>query len=251
VAYLSQYKDQLDEDSLRRLETNPLRILDSKNPEVQAIVEGAPKLNECLDEESLQHFQGLCERLSAMGIQYQINPKLVRGLDYYNRTVFEWVTKDLGAQGTVCAGGRYDGLVAQLGGKATPAVGFAMGLERLALLLEQTGKATLPEAVDVYVSALGEQAELAAFKLAEHLRNTLPELRVQSHCGGGNFKKQMKRADKSGAQIALLIGESEVEQNTVTLKPLRFDAPQQTVAQADIASEISTMLAAFANGAAQ
>lgn len=251
VAYLSQYKDQLDEDSLRRLETNPLRILDSKNPEVQAIVEGAPKLNECLDEESLQHFQGLCERLSAMGIQYQINPKLVRGLDYYNRTVFEWVTKDLGAQGTVCAGGRYDGLVAQLGGKATPAVGFAMGLERLALLLEQTGKATLPEAVDVYVSALGEQAEIAAFKLAESLRNTLPELRVQSHCGGGNFKKQMKRADKSGAQIALLIGESEVEQNTVTLKPLRFDAPQQTVAQADIASEISTMLAAFANGAAQ
>lgn len=242
VEYLSQYKDRLDEDSLRRLDTNPLRILDSKNPEVQAIVVDAPKLSENLDAESAEHFQQLCERLDALGIQYQVNERLVRGLDYYNRTVFEWVTKDLGAQGTVCAGGRYDGLVAQLGGKETTAVGFAMGLERLVLLLEQQQGLAIPDPVDVYMAATGNTAEIMAVKLAESLRDELPGVRIQNHCGGGNFKKQMKRADKSGAAIALLIGESEVEQGTITLKFLRAEAEQQSVAVADLASAVKTAL---------
>ncbi|MCY7294587.1 histidine--tRNA ligase [Alteromonas sp. a30] len=241
VTFLSQHKDKLDEDSLRRLETNPLRILDSKNPEVQAVVADAPKLSDNLDAESQQHFQDLCERLSALGIKYQVNERLVRGLDYYNRTVFEWVTKDLGAQGTVCAGGRYDGLVSQLGGKPTPAVGFAMGLERLALLLEQVEALTIREAVDVYIAATGAEAEVAATQLGETLRDALPQIRVQNHCGGGNFKKQMKRADKSGANIALIIGESELQNSVVTLKHLRQETEQQSIPRQDVVATVASL----------
>lgn len=230
VAFLQQHIDHLDEDSQRRLTSNPLRVLDSKNAEVQAILKDAPSLMEHLDPESKEHFAQLCERLDQMGIQYRVNSRLVRGLDYYNRTVFEWVTDSLGAQGTVCAGGRYDGLVEQLGGKGTPAVGFAMGMERLILMLESLNLTSdVPEPVDVYVTAMGDSAEVYAAKVAELLRDQLPQLRVQSHCGGGNFKKQMKRADKSGASIALLIGENEVENKQVSIKHLRQELEQSTV----------------------
>ena len=235
VAYLTARKSQLDEDSLRRLESNPLRVLDSKNPQVQEAIKDAPNLLDHLDDESRQHFQGLCERLDAMGIQYRVNPRLVRGLDYYNRTVFEWVTDSLGAQGTVCAGGRYDGLVEQLGGKASPAVGFAMGLERLVLLIETLQLTSeVPADVDLYVTALGQPAEVFAAQLAEQLRDALPNMRIQSHCGGGNFKKQMKRADKSGAAMALIIGENEMADNQVGVKFLRDEQPQQTIAVSDL-----------------
>ncbi|GAA0367504.1 histidine--tRNA ligase [Bowmanella denitrificans] len=229
VAYLKQHEDKLDEDSKRRMSTNPLRVLDSKNPEVQALLPDAPDLLDYIDDESRQHFDLLCERLAQAGIQYRVNSRLVRGLDYYNRTVFEWVTDALGAQGTVCAGGRYDGLVEQLGGKATPAVGFAMGLERLVLLLESLQLVELPAEVDVYLSLLGDRAEAYGLTLAESLRDALPGLRVQTHCGGGNLKKQMKRADKSGAAIALVIGEEEVNQAVVGVKYLREDKPQTQV----------------------
>lgn len=243
VEFLKQHIDVLDEDSKRRLESNPLRVLDSKNQDVQAILKDAPSLMDHLDPESKQHFSQLCERLDAMGIQYRVNPRLVRGLDYYNRTVFEWVTDSLGAQGTVCAGGRYDGLVEQLGGKATPAVGFAMGMERLILMLEALELTSeVPDPVDVYVTALGEKAELFAVKVAEQLRNTLPDLRVQSHCGGGNFKKQMKRADKSGARVALIIGDNEAEQQQVGIKHLRREEQQQTVAMDELVSSLQAAI---------
>ncbi|MGX5913326.1 histidine--tRNA ligase [Aliidiomarina sp. Khilg15.8] len=225
--YLSQHDDVLDEDSKRRLHSNPLRILDSKNPAMADMLASAPKLSEYWDDESRQHFAGLCERLQAAGISYVHNERLVRGLDYYNRTVFEWVTSSLGAQGTVCAGGRYDGLVEQLGGKATTAVGFAMGLERLVLMLEQLDQADLPSPVDIYVAAMGSAAELPAVELAEKLRDEFPQLRVMQHCGGGNFKKQLKRADKSGARIALLLGEDEIKSGVIGVKYLREDKPQQ------------------------
>ncbi|RTE86211.1 MULTISPECIES: histidine--tRNA ligase [Gammaproteobacteria] len=227
--YLRAHAEQLDEDSLRRLESNPLRVLDSKNEDVQAVLANAPKLSEYWDEESRSHFQQLCQRLDAAGITYQHNERLVRGLDYYNRTVFEWTTQSLGAQGTVCAGGRYDGLVEQLGGKATPAVGFALGMERLVLMLELAETLTIPQPVDVYVSAMGEVAELPATTIAEKLRDALPQLRIMQHCGGGNFKKQLKRADKSGAQIAVIMGEDEVNNGTVSVKYLREDKPQSSM----------------------
>lgn len=241
VAFLETKKDQLDEDSLRRMASNPLRVLDSKNPEVQAAIVDAPKLIEHLDEASQQHFSGLCERLDQLGIQYRVNPKLVRGLDYYNRTVFEWVTDSLGAQGTVCAGGRYDGLVEQLGGKASPAVGFAMGMERLILML-QTLELTsqVPDSVDVYVTAMGD-VEHYAFSVAEQVRDALPALRVMTHCGGGNFKKQMKRADKSAARIALIIGESESQDNQVGIKFLRGEGEQQSVALDALTDTLKTL----------
>lgn len=231
IAFLEQREDQLDEDSKRRLQSNPLRVLDSKNPQVQQAIVAAPSLLDYLDPESKQHFDGLCERLDQLGIKYRVNPRLVRGLDYYNRTVFEWVTDSLGAQGTVCAGGRYDGLVEQLGGKASPAVGFAMGIERLVLLI-QTLELTsqVPQPVDVYVTALGESVQCFSVKVAETLRDALPSLRVQSHCGGGNMKKQMKRADKSSAKLVLVIGENEAENQQVGVKFLRDDVPQQVVA---------------------
>ncbi|BCV44505.1 histidine--tRNA ligase [Shewanella algae] len=230
VAFLEQHKDKLDEDSQRRMYSNPLRVLDSKDQQVQALLADAPALMDYLGEDSKAHFARLCELLEAVGIQYRVNPRLVRGLDYYNRTVFEWVTDSLGAQGTVLAGGRYDGLVSQLGGKETPAVGFAMGLERIVLLLETLElNADVAAEVDVYVTAMGDYCVIEAMKIAQELREKLPKLKVMSHCGGGNFKKQMKRADKSGAGFALIIGETELANNKVAVKPLRGDGAQQDV----------------------
>ncbi len=231
VAYLQERFAQLDEDSQRRLTTNPLRILDSKNAQTQALLVGAPTLADYLDEESRLHFEGVKARLDAVGIRYEINHKLVRGLDYYNRSVFEWVTDKLGAQGTVCAGGRYDGLVTQLGGKPTPGVGFAMGVERLILLLETLQ--LLPEELnapaDLYLCAFGEAAELAGLALAERLRDAIPGLRLLVNSGGGSFKSQFKKADKSGARFALILGEDELAACVVGCKPLRDDAQQQNI----------------------
>ena len=208
-----------------------MRVLDSKDPATQALLVDAPKLHDYLDQESIEHFAELRRVLDAAGIQYEINQRLVRGLDYYCKTVFEWVTDKLGAQGTVCAGGRYDGLVEQLGGKPTPAVGFAMGVERLILLLDTLE--LVPEEVlntlDVYVCPVGENASLNALLLADHLRKEHSWLRIQTHCGGGSFKSQLKKADKSGARFALLLGEDEVANNSVTIKDLRTDAEQQTL----------------------
>ncbi|MFT6988056.1 MAG: histidyl-tRNA synthetase [Paraglaciecola sp.] len=230
VAFLKTRESELDEDSLRRLKSNPLRVLDSKNPQVQNAVKDAPKLIDCLDEESAKHFQGLCERLDNLGIKYRVNPALVRGLDYYNRTVFEWVTDSLGAQGTVCAGGRYDGLVEQLGGKGTQGVGFAMGLERIILMLQTLElDKNLESIVDIYVTAMDESVELYARQVSETLRDSLPNIKVMNHCGGGNFKKQMKRADQSGASIALIIGQDEMASQQVAVKYLREQQPQETV----------------------
>lgn len=240
VAYLEQHKELLDEDSQRRLYSNPLRVLDSKNPAMADMLAGAPQLLDHLDEDSKLHFAGLQARLQAAGIEFTINPRLVRGLDYYNKTVFEWVTTNLGSQGTVCAGGRYDGLVEQLGGKATPAVGFGLGLERLVLLLQSLP--LLPQvsnAADFYLMPLGDAAELAAVSVAEQLRLALPGKRVMLHCGGGNLKKQLKRADKSGAAIGLLLGDSELAAGQVTVKWLRADQPQQTVLIADLAAVLA------------
>lgn len=241
VAYLRERFDQLDEDSQRRLTTNPLRILDSKNEATQAVLVGAPTLGDYLDEESRLHFEGVKARLDAAGIRYQINHKLVRGLDYYNRTVFEWVTDKLGAQGTVCAGGRYDGLVSMLGGKATPGVGFAMGVERLVLLLEtlELLPAELNRAADVYVCAFGEAAELAALTLVERLRDELPGLRLLLNTGGGSFKSQFKKADKSGARYALILGDDELAARVVGCKPLRDDSEQQSVAWDALAEHLA------------
>lgn len=221
VDFLSQHIDVLDDDCKRRMHTNPLRVLDTKNPEIQAILTDAPKLSAYLDEASQTHFKELCELLDAAGIQYSINEKLVRGLDYYNRTVFEWITESLGAQGTVCGGGRYDGLVEQLGGKATPAVGFAMGIERLVLMMETFGLQKERAAADVYIVTAGQGTLIAGMQLAEKLRTELPKLRVMTHFGGGNFKKQFKRADKVGALVALVLGEDEVANQQVTFKDLK------------------------------
>jgi len=229
VHYFEQHHDTLDEDSRRRLHSNPLRILDSKNPELAQIIAAAPKLTEHLDEESRTHFLDLCSQLDAAGVRYQINPCLVRGLDYYGRTVFEWVTDKLGAQGTVCAGGRFDGLVEQLGGKATPAVGFAIGLERLTSLLD-AGVVPLEQyQPHAYLVRVGDAAQRHALLLAERLRDEVPGLRLQLNHGGGSFKNQLKRADKSGAALALVMGEEEVVNGTVGIKSLREQAEQQTL----------------------
>ncbi|MGY0617360.1 histidine--tRNA ligase [Vibrio sp. FJH11] len=241
VAYLEQHMDVLDEDCKRRMYTNPLRVLDSKNPDVQNILGDAPRLSDYLDEDSKQHFAGLCELLDAAGIEYTVNERLVRGLDYYNRTVFEWITESLGSQGTVCGGGRYDGLVEQLGGKATPAVGFAMGLERLVLMLETLELTEVRRSVDVYVVTAGEGTMMAGMKLAEQLRENIPGVRVMNHFGGGNFKKQFKRADKVGAVVALVLGENEVADNTVVLKDLA-GGEQHTYNQAEVAEKIAALI---------
>jgi histidyl-tRNA synthetase len=243
IAFLEQHKDKLDEDSQRRMYSNPLRVLDSKDQQVQTLLADAPALMDYLGEETKTHFSTLCELLDAVGIQYTINPRLVRGLDYYNRTVFEWVTTSLGSQGTVLAGGRYDGLVGQLGGKDTPAVGFAMGLERIVLLLEtlELTSDIAPE-VDVYVTAMGENCVVEAIKVAQELRQQLPTLKVMSHCGGGNFKKQMKRADKSGAQFALIIGENEMANSQVAIKPLRTNDEQQLVTRSELVAKIAELI---------
>ncbi|WP_412522708.1 histidine--tRNA ligase [Shewanella chilikensis] len=243
VVFLEQHKDKLDEDSQRRMYSNPLRVLDSKDQQVQALLADAPALMDYLGENSKAHFARLCELLEAVGIQYRVNPRLVRGLDYYNRTVFEWVTDSLGAQGTVLAGGRYDGLVSQLGGKETPAVGFAMGLERIVLLLETLElNADVAAEVDVYVTAMGDDCVIEAMKIAQELREKLPKLKVMSHCGGGNFKKQMKRADKSGAGFALIIGETELANNKVAVKPLRGDGAQQDVERQALADYLAELI---------
>ena len=243
IEFLEQFKEQLDEESQRRMYTNPLRVLDTKNPDVQALLVDAPELMDFLGEESRTHFSHLCELLDAVGIQYVINPRLVRGLDYYNRTVFEWVTTSLGSQGTVLAGGRYDGLVEQLGGKDTPAVGFAMGLERIVLMLETLALTSdIASTVDVYVTAMGDASKIEAIKIAESLRSELPNLRVMSHCGGGNFKKQMKRADKSGAKIALVIGDDEIANEQVAVKYLREKKEQELVARDGLATYIAQQI---------
>lgn len=241
VAFLEQHIDVLDEDCKRRMHTNPLRVLDTKNPDVQAILGDAPRLSEYLGEESKEHFAGLCELLDAAGIEYTVNERLVRGLDYYNRTVFEWITESLGAQGTVCGGGRYDGLVEQLGGKATPAVGFAMGLERLVLMLETLELTEVRRSVDVYMVTAGEGTMMAGMKLAETLREQVSGLRVMNHFGGGNFKKQFKRADKVGAAVALVLGENEVADNTVVLKDL-IGGTQETYSQADVVAKLAELV---------
>ena len=243
VAFLENHQGLMSEEEKERLVKNPLRILDTKNQALQDVLDGAPKLLDYLDDESREHFAQLCGLLDAVGIQYEINPKLVRGLDYYNKTVFEWVTSALGAQGTVCGGGRYDGLVEQLGGHATSGVGFAMGLERLVLLVQEVNKSIpVKSAVDIYVVYQGEGTTLAAFQLAEKLRSALPHLSTMLHCSGGNFKKQFKRADKSGATLALVLGESEVQNNQVVVKHLLGAAEQQTI---DVANLIEHVKAQF------
>lgn len=240
VAFLAQHLDLLSEEEKERLIKNPLRILDSKNEVLQKVLNDAPKLLDYLDNDSREHFARVCALLDAMGIQYEVNPKLVRGLDYYNDTVFEWVTSALGAQGTVCGGGRYDSLVEQLGGHATNGVGFAMGLERLVLLVQEVNhQIELPRSVDIYVIYAGENTTLPAFQLAERVRTALPHLRTMVHCSGGNFKKQFKRADKNAAKIALVIGESEVAQGQVIVKDLLAGVEQQFVALDDIVAHLS------------
>ena len=235
VHFLTERKDALDEDSLRRLEKNPLRILDSKNTDTQRAIADAPRLIDYLDDDSKTHFEYILSALDSAGIRYEVNPKLVRGLDYYSNTVFEWVTDSLGSQGTICAGGRYDGLIEQLGGKPTQAVGFAMGLERLVLLLNELN--VVPKEIfaslDVYLLCVGD-VQKQAFELSESIRDTLPDLRLQVHCGGGSFKNQMKKADKSGATLALILGENEVNDNKVSVKYLRENKDQITINQSDI-----------------
>ena len=244
VEHLSAVKDQLDEDSQRRLDTNPLRILDSKNSDTQALLKDAPQLSDYLDDESRNHFTGLCALLDGLEIKYCVNPRLVRGLDYYNKTVFEWVTTHLGAQGTVCAGGRYDGLVAQLGGRATPAVGFGMGVERLVLLLQELDLVPggLDSSADIYLVAAGD-VQLPALQLSEQIRAAFPNQRVINHCGGGSIKSQMKKADKTGAGVALILGENEVSNQQVTVKPLRGDGDQATIAQSDLMAHLAQLFA--------
>lgn len=244
VAFLEQHKDALDEDCLRRMYSNPLRVLDSKNAGVQTLLNDAPKLHDYLDEESREHFAGVCQLLDDAGISYRINQRLVRGLDYYNRTVFEWVTSSLGAQGTVCAGGRYDGLVEQLGGRATPAVGFAMGLERLVLLVQSVVPDFEPvNKVDVYVISSGQGVQSAAMQLAETLRDQAPSLKIMTNFGGGNFKKQFARADKNGAKIALVLGEDEVQNGQVVIKNLAR-GEQTLVSAKDVLAELQAALLA-------
>ena len=241
VAFLENHQDLMSDEEKERLVKNPLRILDTKNEALQEVLNGAPKLLDYLDDESHEHFNQLCSLLDAMGVKYEINPKLVRGLDYYNKTVFEWVTSALGAQGTVCGGGRYDGLVEQLGGHATQGVGFAMGLERLVLLVQEVNKEiTLPQAVDLYLVYAGEGTTLNAFQIAEQIRTELPQVRVMTHCSGGKFQKQFKRADKIEAKYALVIGESEVQAKTVVVKDLRNGAEQITLSQADLVATLKT-----------
>lgn len=244
VAYLRKHESDLDEDSRRRLDSNPLRILDSKNPDMQALIEAAPRLPDYLDTESRQHFSGLCALLDAAGLPYEVNPRLVRGLDYYTKTVFEWVTDQLGAQGTICAGGRYDGLVEYLGGKPTPAFGFALGLERLLALL-QAGNADIPvNHPHAYLVLNGVHAVQHGMVFAESLRSALPDLRLQTNCGNGSFKSQFKRADKSGAGVALVMGDEEVREGTVILKSLRNEAVQETVSQQQVAARINALIGA-------
>ncbi len=240
VDYFNSVKSELDEDSMRRLGQNPLRILDSKNPDMQSVVEAAPVMLEYLDDASAEHFAGLKRLLDAAGIEYTVNPRLVRGLDYYSRTVFEWVTDALGSQGAVCSGGRYDGLVEKLGGRATPAIGWAMGIERFVALFEACGGKAPPSNADVYVAALGEGTRERAFALAEELRDA--GLGVEMNLGAGSFKSQMKRADKSNAGYALILGEQELADGRIGLKPLRSNEEQESVPLEEIAATLKDRL---------
>jgi histidyl-tRNA synthetase len=238
VTYLCAHRDVLDADSLRRLETNPLRILDSKNPELAEIIAGAPLLADFLDVESQAHFEQVKQLLDDVGIEFVLNPRLVRGLDYYTRTVFEWVTDRLGAQGAICSGGRYDGLIAQLGGRETPASGWALGFERVVELLDAEG-AEIPEQLpDAYLVTAGDEARRRAFAVAETLRTDLPALRLAMDCTAGGFKAQLRRADRSGARLALIIGEDELSSGCVSVKPLRSDAPQTIVKFEELAAAL-------------
>lgn len=244
VAYFSQYTDQLDADSQRRLHTNPLRILDSKNPEMQTIIANAPELLDFLGDESKAHLQVIIDVLDSLEVAYQINPRLVRGLDYYCKTVFEWVTTELGAQGTICAGGRYDGLIAQLGGKENFAVGFAMGMERLLSLVELASSAQAATVADVYVISVGSLAQTEGLRLAEAVRTALPNLKVLFNAGGGSFKSQFKRADKCGAQFALILGEDEVQQGVIAVKSMHDPAvEQQTLSRSAVLDFLQTQFA--------
>jgi histidyl-tRNA synthetase len=242
VKYLREHESGLDEDSRRRLESNPLRILDSKNPDMQALIEAAPQLPDYLDAESRQHFSELCALLNAAGVAYEINPRLVRGLDYYTKTVFEWVTDQLGAQGTICAGGRYDGLVEYLGGRPTPAFGFAIGLERLLALLLAADTEIPSNQPHVYLVLNGQQAVQHGMVFAEELRTCLPDLRLQTNCGNGSFKSQFKRADKSGANIALVMGDDEAATGMVILKSLRQETDQETLSQQHVAARVKEII---------
>lgn len=243
VKYLEQHRTQLDDDSQRRLTSNPLRILDSKDPSTRQILVNAPQLESYLDDDSRAHFTGVKARLDACGIAYTVNPNLVRGLDYYNKTVFEWVTTALGAQGTICAGGRYDGLVTQLGGQATPAVGFAIGLERLLLLLAEVGQSVANTDADIIVIGIGEGCDQPALVLAEQLRDALPDARIVYNCGGGSFKSQFRKADKSGARIAVIVAADELAQDSASIKWLRENRPQLTCALNQITSQVRSALA--------
>jgi len=236
VDYLQAHRERLDEDSLRRLESNPLRVLDSKNPDMAEVIAGAPALMDDLGEESRAHFQVITAGLEAAGVDYVVNPRLVRGLDYYSRTVFEWVTDLLGAQGTVCAGGRYDGLVEQLGGRSTPAVGFGMGVDRVVAVLEELGVNATDGDPQVYLVLAGDRVQALGLVLAERLRNALPGLRLQVNCGGGSFKSQFKKADRSGARMALILGEDELQQQTVGVKWLREQRDQVSLAHDQLAA---------------
>lgn len=247
-AYLHSRREQLDEDSIRRLETNPLRILDSKNPDMQPVIAEAPAIPEYLDAESADHFSELRQLLDTAGVTYHVNPQLVRGLDYYGKTVFEWTSESLGAQATVCAGGRYDGLVEQFGGRATPAIGCAMGLERLVDLVGQAGTGRT-EPLHACLLLAAEGATAAGLQLAEALHNQLPGLRLQTFFGGGSLKSQFRRADKSGALVALVLGGDELAQGTVTVKSLRDDSEQETMAQSDLAGWLAGKLSGQLNSA--
>jgi histidyl-tRNA synthetase len=249
VEYFSGVKNELDQDSIRRLERNPLRILDSKNPDMQGIIEGAPVMLDYLDTESAEHFGELRELLDVAGISYTLNPRLVRGLDYYNRTVFEWVTDALGSQGAVCSGGRYDGLVEKLGGRATPAVGWAMGIERFVALFEACGGKAPDTAADVYIVAVGDGTLHRAVQLAEQLRDTIAGVRVELNLGGGSFKSQMKRADNSNAHFALILGERELAEGSIGLKPMQTREEQSSVGLDDVASILADRLDRAAAGA--
>jgi histidyl-tRNA synthetase len=242
VSYFEEHLDSLDEDSRRRLGGNPLRILDSKNPAMAEVVSGAPLITDHLDEESAAHFARLRAHLDAARVPYVVNPRLVRGLDYYSRTVFEWVTTDLGSQDAVCSGGRYDGLVAQLGGDTVPAIGWALGEERIVEIMRLQGLVTAEGQPEVYLVLAGEAAEAAGLRLAEQLRDDVPGLKVEVNCGGGSFKSQMKRADKSGARFAVILGDNEAARGTAALKSLRGDSGQREIAQADLGNELTQAL---------
>jgi len=241
VGYFQEHLDELDEDSLRRLATNPLRILDTKNPAMQQVVANAPELMAYLGDESLNHFNTLTATLNDLGINYEINSRLVRGLDYYSKTVFEWVTDELGSQGTVCAGGRYDSLIEQLGGRPNFAVGFAMGIERLLALLETLANVPLARSVDVYMIRVGETAEREGLRFAEAIRNEVPGLKLQVNCGGGSFKSQFKKADKSGAEYAIILGDDEVSRGEVSVKSLRSEQGQQTLSREQTCAFLQTL----------